>query len=85
MLIIVISWMIEIMSEINSSLHMSISNLNIQKVIFIVYCFMKIYVPSLNSFPQAKHFAKTLWSWDSFPFHHNSLQIAESLEIPDWK
>lgn len=60
MLVIVISWMMEIIPEINSSLHMSISNLNIQKVIFIVYCFMKIYVSSLHAFPQAKHFAKTL-------------------------
>lgn len=49
----------EIISEMNSSLHMSISNLNIQTgKFFIVYCFMKNYVSSLYSFPHAKHFGK---------------------------
>lgn len=56
---------------------MSMFYLIIQKGnIFIMYCFMKRF---------AKNLAKTLWGGVSFPFHHMSLQIAECLEILDWK
>lgn len=56
---------------------MSMFHLIIQKGnIFIIYCFMKRF---------ARNLVKTLWGGVSFPFHHMSLQIAEHLEILDWK
>lgn len=42
-------------------------------------------ISSFHSFSQAKSLAKTLWSWNSFSSQHVSLQIAESLEILNWK
>ena len=63
---------------------MSMCNLNIQKGKFFNYILFYENVSSFHS-SQAKSLAKTLWNWNSFSSHHVSLQITESLEIPNWK